>query len=296
MTNPSIPSLKQFLSLPKEDVARVAPPSMIYSVSGTRRSAALAGKATPSDEYVRWSREQMLRCLDLIFDHGVQHIIMPVITPSQFNEATPTYREHLWRWLDEGLAGSDVMGDYQSRGWCVRIPFSEELERLHNAAQRLERETAPPGKRNLWVFVVPQHNQLWEWALARLLQASQASSSVSSTAEAVRYLYDADIPPATLYLDFGKPIVSPDLMPPLLGSVMHCYWTQRPGYSLDETQFRTILYDHAYLRATWREDKRGRAQQALEQRDLWSQDLIIGLGTRVGPFWYPAPTPAPPEE
>ena len=63
--------------------------------------------------------------------------------------------------------------------------------------------------------------------------------------------------------------------------------TQKPGYSLDEAQLRRILYDYAYVRPTWKEDKRGRAQEALEHEDTWRQDLIIGLGRKLGPFWYP---------
>jgi hypothetical protein len=260
---------------------------MIYSVSGTRRSAALAGKYTRGEEYVRWSRERMMMCLDLIFSHGVEHIIMPVITPSQFNEATPSYREHLWQWLDGGLSGSEALAEYQARGWRVRIPFGDQLPRLQAASERVEAGTAEESSRCLWVFVVPEHNLLWECALARLQQ-----TNAGSVDEAVRLLYGADIPPATLYLDFGKPIASPDLLPPFLIGVLQCYWNQQPGYSLNERQFRTILYDYAYVRPTWQENKRGRAEKALEHRDTWNEERIIGLGRRLGPFWYPASTPS----
>ena len=277
---------REFLDAPDEAVAEVAPQTMIYSVSGTRRGAALAGKDTQGQEYVRWSRERMMVCLDLIFGHGVQHILMPVITPSQFNEATPQYREHLWRWLEEGLAGPEALSGYQERGWRVRIAFGQELLRLREASGSLERTTADESRCNLWVFVVPEHNLLWKHALVRLQNADALSPE-----EGIRILYGASIPPATLYLDFGKPVVSPDLLPPLLTGVLHCYWTQRPGYSLDRRQFRTILYDYAYVRPTWRKNKTGRAEQALEHRETWNQDVIVGLGTRLGPFWYPAALP-----
>lgn len=282
-------SRREFLAASNEKVAKVAPQTMIYSVSGTRRGAALAGKDTQGEEYVRWSRERMMVCLDLIFGHGVQHVLMPVITPSQFNEATPQYREHLWQWLDEGLAGPEALAEYQERGWRVRIPFGQELPRLRRASSSVERTTADESRCNLWVFVVPEHNLLWKHALVRLQNAGSPSPQ-----EAIRVLYGAPIPPATLYLDFGKPVVSPDLLPPLLAGVLHCYWTQQPGYSLDERQFRTILYDYAYIRPTWRENKTGRAEQALEHRDTWGQEVIVGLGTRLGPFWYPLSLPPPP--
>lgn len=276
-------SLEAFLAASPADVAAVAPPSMIYSVSGTRRGAALAGKMKQGLEYMEWSRQRMMECLDLIFAHGVRHIIMPVITPSQFREATPSYREHLWAWLDHGLAGPQAVSDYAARDWRVRLPFYQALPRLSQAGERLAQETAAESDMNLWTFVAPQHNFLWEQALARLAQ----NPPVHAAPDAIRLLFGADIPPATLYLDFGKPVFSPDLAPPFLVGVMHCYWTQKPGYSLDEAQLRRILYDYAYVRPTWKEDKRGRAQKALEHEDTWQQDLIIGLGRKLGPFWYP---------
>lgn len=280
--NPDL-SLEAFLSAPLADVAAVAPASMIYSVSGTRRGAALAGEQGQGREYMEWSRQRMMECLDLIFAHGVQHVIMPVITPSQFKEATPSYREHLWAWLDHGLSGPQALADYAARGWRVRLPFYDALTRLRQAGARLARETAADSGMNLWAFVAPSHNFLWEQALAKLAE----SPPVRAVGDAIRLLFGADIPPATVYVDFGKPIFSPDLAPPFLAGVMHCYWTQKPGYSLDQNQLRRILYDFAYVRPTWKEDKRGRAQQALEHEETWGQDLIIGLGRKLGPFWYP---------
>ena len=277
------PSLEAFLAAPVADVAPFAPASMVYSVSGTRRGAALAGKRDQGQEYMQWSRERMMICLDLLFEHGVQHVIMPVITPSQFNEATPSYREHLWTWLEAGLAGPDALAEYKERDWKVRVPFADAMPRLREAGETLARETAAESECNLWAFVVPSHNMLWEQALVRLGNGGP----VSSTQEAIRLLYGADIPPATLYLDFGKPVFSPDMAPPLLLGVTHCYWTQRPGYSLDEAQWRRILYDYAIIRPTWREDKQGRAAQALAHEEIWREDLIVGLGKRLGPFWYP---------
>jgi len=73
---------------------------------------------------------------------------------------------------------------------------------------------------------------------------------------------------------------------------LQCYWSQRPGFRLDERQLRRILYDYAYTRRTWREDKTGRAEKALAHRSVWERGPTIGLGVRLGPFWYPAPIKA----
>ncbi|QDF07567.1 hypothetical protein BHS04_30845 [Myxococcus xanthus] len=85
-------------------------------------------------------------------------------------------------------------------------------------------------------------------------------------------------------------------LPPLLQGPMDCYFTQRPGYRLTERELRTVLYDHAYLRRTWRADKTGRAEEAISHRRAWEEGPMVGLGIRLGPFWYPAPMTVPPLE
>jgi hypothetical protein len=84
-----------------------------------------------------------------------------------------------------------------------------------------------------------------------------------------------------------------ELIPPLLVGQVQGYWSQQPGYSLTEAQLRTIFYDYAYLRPTWREEKLERAREALVHRQAWEEGPILGLGMRLGPFWYPAPMVSP---
>ena len=82
-------------------------------------------------------------------------------------------------------------------------------------------------------------------------------------------------------------MVAPDLFPPLLMDDVQCYWSQQAGYSLTEQQFRRIVYDYAYLRQTWQEDKTERAKAAMAHQEIWERETIVGLGKRLGPFWYP---------
>ena len=284
MSTSNPPTFEEFLSLSNTEISAVAPKTIIYSVSGTRRSAELAGVSSGGDEYARWSREQMIRCLKLLVDHGIKHILMPVLTPSQFNEATPNYREHLWRWLDWGLAGDQALADYERLGWQVRIPFIEELPHLSHIQTRLEGVNVATDAPRIWAFVIPEHNSLTRWMLKKV----QLNGNLSTNQEAVECLYGENIPPATLYIDFGKPIISPDLLPPFLVGKLDSYWTQQPGYRLTEKFLRSILYDSLYLRNTWQANKSERAKKAVESRDLWEGETIIGLGQRVGAYWFPA--------
>jgi hypothetical protein len=104
----------------------------------------------------------------------------------------------------------------------------------------------------------------------------------------IRVLYGEDIPPATLLLAFGKPTAGGDIYPPAIAGEMAGYWTQRPGYTVDERELRAVLYDAVYARHT---RGQGEARYAALSGDdtRWRQSQIIGLGERIGGFWHPTP-------
>lgn len=283
MSEIQLPSLDEFLDEPVEVIQGHAPETFVYAASGTRRAAVLAGVPDVGNEYANWSRGELFRCVELIFQHGVKSLLMPMLEPGQFRETTEDYQEHLWRWYVEGLTAPDALEYYQRKGWRVRFAFGEFIPQLREAAEILKKQTPHDAAHTLWCFAVPDFQKVWEW----VLQATQTSAA-STYADAVQAVYGERIPPVSIYLGTVKPLLSVLQLPPLLvTSEVQCYWSLRPGYSLDEKQLRSILYDYAFTRQTWQENKTGRAQQALVQRDIWERGDILGLGKRLGPFWYP---------
>lgn len=282
MTVDSRPSLKKFLAAPIEEMAGIAPATMIYATGGTRRAAALAG--IPSgDEYPRWSRPRMLKSLELVFRFGVCHLIAPVGRPKIFAERG-LYRERVLDWMKWGLAGPESLDFYRAANWRVRLVVAgDRIPELADIAATLDQATSAATGPNLWFLTTLDYDQLWPWIGRAFV------SGARTRAEVVRALFGDDIPPATMLLSFGKPLVALDHLPPLLFEEIQCYWTQRPGYSLTEIELRNILYDYTYLRSTWQQDKTGRAEEALVHRAAWEQGPTIGLGMHLGPFWYPAP-------
>ncbi len=280
MNDASYPSLEEFLAAPAAEVSNAAPATMIYSNGGSRRAAALAGIAIK--DYPGWSLLKMFECLEIFFRHGIQHVVVPMLMPNQYNEKTPGYRENIERWVDEGLSGPDSIAYWQQQGWRVRMLGTESVPALQAAADRLVAETAPESSHTIWFYVVPEAGLQWKWVLT-----AAHESGARTQAEVVRALYGEDIPPATLLLSSDKPAINHDLLPPLLIGDMQCYWDLKPGYSICEADFRKVLYDYAYLRRTWQEDKSERARSALEDREAWENGPIIGLGRRLGQFWYP---------
>jgi hypothetical protein len=284
------PPLSAFLQAPPDEVARVAPRTVVFAAGGTRRGAALADRAAQGDGYARYTQQRMAAALSLIFEHGVEHVITFAIIPSQFAERTPAYRERLIEWIDWGLAGDEALALYARQGWRVRLAGSEEVPALQPAATRLAAATPAAYTHSVWWHVVPDAEAPW-----RALLRAAAATGATTRAELVAALYGEVIPAATMFLSFGKPLISPALLPPPLAGELHCYWSQRPSYEMDHEQWRRILYDYAFTRATWQEDKDGRAEAALAWRAAWERGPTVGVGTRLGPFWYPGPISLPQE-
>ncbi len=285
------PSLTDFLNAPLSDVRTVAPSAMVYAAAGTRRSAALAGLGSHSEEYVRSSRRQMMDACALIFDHGVRHIFTILASPGQFSEVG-RYRARLVDWILWGVNSSEATQDFARHGWRVRLLTDPSIPELDALQRKLAAASAADGAsdgKTLWFLVVPDVDAPWRWALDAIHR-----SEARTQAEAVRALYGEDIPLISLFLGFGKPVIAPELLPPLLGGAVNCYWSQRPGYQLSEAEFRRILYDHAFVRSTWQADKSGRGEEALATRAAWEAGPVLGLGMRLGPFWYPQPFALPP--
>lgn len=274
------PTLAEFLALPAAEVSRVAPPSALYAPGGTRRQAVLQGIEPWSPAYLAWAQESTLRCCELFFRLGVRHLFLPLLTPRHLAEEN-RYRSRIFEQADWMLAGPEILSGYHRLGWKVRLLGTESLPELAPAAARLAAETDPDTPHALYWTAVPAADAPWDALLAA------AAAGATTRAAAIAALYGEEIPPITLYVGFGKPEITHEIVPPLLMGDVQCYWSQRAGYSLDEEQLRTILYDYAYTRRTWQRDKLGRAEAALAQRDLWVNGPILGLGRRAGPFWYP---------
>lgn len=282
-----IPSLAEFLAAPVEEVAQVAPATLIYGGGGTRRRAVFEGIEPWSDEFVTWTRKELMDRIDTLFRHGVRNVVITTLTPDNFREVN-RYHDRLIERTKWFIAGTEALADYAQLGWRVRLIGAESLPTLRETVSELRTATGTDGCHTLYWNIVPDLESPWQ----QLLTAAQQAQT-TSRAEVVRALYGEEIPPASLYLAFGKPTFLPDIIPPLLLGPMQCYWSQKPGYSFTEAELRTILYDYAYLRPTWQSEKLERANEAVTHRQAWEEGPTLGLGMRLGAFWYPAPMSSP---
>lgn len=276
------PSLKEFLAAPAVEVTYAAPESLIFAAGGTRRRVVMDGYAADSEEYARVSREHMIGAINLFFRLGVKNLFMTAIRPGQLSEVG-RYRERIVSWVDWVLSGPESLADFQRHGWAARLVGTESVPELEATAERMRAATPGPAEHTVWWYVHSSPESPWDRVIRTLGQSGARSRS-----EAIIALYGQPIPLVTMYIGFGKPLTSPDLVPPLLAGEMQCYWTQRPGSDIDEHTVRAIFYDYAYLRRTWKQDKRARYEQIAANRSLWERQQILGMGRKFGDFWYPA--------
>ncbi|MEZ4659294.1 MAG: hypothetical protein R2911_17160 [Caldilineaceae bacterium] len=287
MNETTIPLLDEFVAGPVENIRQVAPETMVYAPGGTRRSAVFSKIEPWSEKHMVWARTSLIHNIDLIFQHGVRHILAPAVTPTNVQEAHQ-HRHKLYAMADWVLAGEESLQYYARNGWRVRMVGGENIAELQAAARRLVDNTAQRAEHTLWWLIMPEHNTFWN-----MLLSSAHRTPFNIREEIVQAIFGEIVPPATLLLAFGKPTFSLGLLPPFLFDEVECYWTQRVGYSLDQEQLRTVFYDYAYLRKTWQPDKLTRAYKATAHQAAWEEGPILGLGMRLGPFWYPAPMSSP---
>ncbi len=225
----------------------------------------------------------MVDAIELIMRYGSNYVFVPILVDGNYNETTMGYRENLTRWIDWGIASETALEDYARLDWQVRLHGTEYFPALVSAAERLIEKTTTHSQRFVWFTIMPNSKLAWELVFRTILK-----HNVTTYHDAIVALYGQTVPTEdVLLLDFGKPQLFTSAVPPLLICKMHCYWRQSLGYSLTEQLLRRILYDFAYNRPTWLSDKTGRADHVTVFAQAYANDLVLGEGIRLGPFWYP---------
>ena len=155
-------SFDEFCNLPPNEIAKHTPASMIFAAGGTRRAAKLAG-IEDSNEYVRWSAEQLLTCFGLFAKYGIEHIITHAIVPSQWMEVTPDYREKLVEWVKGTLTSKATISEYERRGWREAVIGTDPLSELGYLKEKLS-DAFPKSNYSLTVYYAAtfSYNSPWE--------------------------------------------------------------------------------------------------------------------------------------
>lgn len=268
--------LSTFLTADIATVRAVCPPTVLYTAGGTRRAAALAGIDLTSSAYPDWTLQRMWHDIGLLAEAGVQHLLITAVWRGQFAERTPHYREYLFQWMIDGLTGPQAQAHYAQLAAAPHLLYADDPALAPLAGCGWPHVANP--RLHLWWHVTPDPEIAWR-AVGRA-----GAAGAQSQAQMIAAVCGMDVPPAGLWISYGKPMADFGIVPPVLIGNTSAYWTQRPGYALTGPVLRRIIYDYAFCRTTWRGDKSDRYAH-IDQLQGVALDHIVGLGRRIGPFW-----------
>jgi len=249
-------SLDEFLQLPAAQVAEMVQGLTLgFPIDGTRRWFLVRHPTVwDVEEYKRLTAERYVQVFAMLFEHGVETILVPAFGGELMSRGEdyvremmdgvarlaqhPTfagfYREHNvrvrfygdWRRQICGLPGADVLADAIDA--CAATQHSGPRRILYG----------------LWAddILVSVADDL----------ARSKNEAVEFTREAIvtRY-YGEHIPPTDIYIGFGRPTVFD--VPMLVTSQTDLYYTVVPSLDLDARLFRLMVWDHFVGRWTQQE-------------------------------------------
>jgi undecaprenyl pyrophosphate synthase len=294
MQTSDIPVKQDFMMWSPDEIAQYAPKTVCFVPGGTRRAAALAG--IPPDDthaYINYGFKELLRCCKLMFDHGVEHLFCMGPSANHKREGAKIWDLFFQSMVERFLSPEAVNFSAEEQ---LRVRFlgyyegtQTEEATLRQFIDALQQKTnAAEYKKTLWLYFCPGEDLFWRW-ITKTVHEHYEDVTRGSQQDLITALCGENVPPAELFLSFGKMIIGLDFLPAILIRHTQCYWAQSLSLRMDERQWREILYDFAFVRKTWQSDKASRAQEALIHPRLWEENVVLGVGQRIGPFWYPTP-------
>lgn len=274
------PTLEEFLRAPAGEVAKVAPATVVLAAGGTRREAVLQNIGLR--DYFGWSMDRMLDVVERIAALGVRDLFVSILRSTQVAERG-AYGQQLWDAVDRILGDPARIERIAQANLQVRTFGSDDFPEIGGLIDRVSAATqSSTGMRWWWMFsATPQAP--WNTALRAIVAAGATTQKA-----AVQVVYGADVAPVGVYLGFGKPLISPELLPPLLEGDTTAVWYQQPGYlPITDTLLRQVFFEAAYVRQTWHVDKTQRYTAVPSHKDRWNQLPTLGLGRVIDTFWFP---------
>jgi tuberculosinol/isotuberculosinol synthase len=294
-------SLDDFLQLPTQEIAarvRAAGPKVcVFPVNGTRRWFMLEHADKIGDDFLAAYMDESIRnhveLCAMLFDHGIDTILAPVFGRELMHRGD----EYTRRVGIDGLVRTATDAHYRGffKKYEVRVrfygnyrdvlsgtPYEYALKSMFEVT-----ETTRQNSRFRLFFGVFADESLE--TVARLsVEHYLAQGVVPDKATLVRKYYGEDVPPVSLFIGFDK--FSAFDMPLLSTGAEDLYFSVSPSPYMTETQLRTILYDHLYLRTIPEPEYTKLSPDQLDWlRDYYrrNQNTVLGAGRLKFGLWLP---------
>ena len=289
-----------FLNLPTEEVAElvraVGPQVCVFPLNGTRRWFLLehADKVqnTDTQTYVDKIVKGYIETYRLCFTYGLDTLLSPVFGGELFSRGDE-YIKMTVDGISRVATDPGFLAFYQEHQVRVRFygdyrkqfsgtPFAYMIDLFDDAMN----QTAHNDRYRLFYGVFG--NDATETIAEISVEHFQKTGTIPSRRKLVEQYYGEYVDAATLFIGFDKFSVFDY---PLLGlGRENLYFTVAPSLYLSDTQLRTILYDHIYLRQV---EEPGYANMTKEDF-LWMKNFYQvnhehtqGIGKIAGNIWYP---------
>jgi tuberculosinol/isotuberculosinol synthase len=283
MTEMARLKLDEFLRLPTPKVAEmIRGLTMGFPIDGTRRWFLLNHpNVWDIEEYKQVTARRYIEVFTLLFDHGVETILVPAFGGELMSRGDEYVREMMDAIVR--LAQSPTFAEFY-RDYNVRVRFYGDWRRQVKGLAGSEALTSALDACAATQHSGPRRIFYGLWAddmlvsLADDLARSQ-SEPIEFTRQAIvaRY-YGEYVKPTDIYIGFGRPAVFD--VPMLVTSQTDLYYTVAPSLDLDARLFRMIVWDHFVGRWTQQEwDGLTETDLAALKAYYSSQhEAVLGLG------------------
>jgi tuberculosinol/isotuberculosinol synthase len=290
-----------FLQLSLSDLAalvrRMGAKVCVFPINGTRRWFVLEypeqARENFVESYLKIGGQRHLDIYQLLFDHGIDTLVTPVIGPDVFKRGAdyhPIIADGL-RWFAENPA---YLAFYEAYDVRVRVYGDTErylrgtpYEVALNAFDFLAQRTAHHQTRRLF-FGVCAHDSA-ETVAQIGVQFHQQHGRLPEKREIVEAYYGEYIDPVSFFIGFDR--LSVFDMPLIASGHEDLYFTVSPSLYLTEAGLRDILYDHLFARRI-REDYEQLTPHDFDMMAAFyrqNQSTVLGIGAQAahGNLWYP---------
>ena len=266
-----------------------------FTFNGTRRWFKFEYPTQRHDlrAYIQALSTRVIEVCQMLFDHGINTLVLPVISPHVLNKRDEAYRQMATQALMLLVADPRFLQFYEQYNVGVRIygdyeSYLEE-ETAVNLSQHLATLNQTPTTRRIF-WGICAHDAT-ETITNLTIQHFQEHGQAPTKADLIKKYYGDDIAALDLYIGSSK---TQAIDMPLISSGRESlYFTVAPSPYFNQQQLRDILYDHIINRREHRDHVSVTPQQEAEMRQFYlaNQHHTLGVGIRNTEWdvWHPLP-------
>lgn len=300
-------SKEKFVALPAEEITRIVkqkgkPKLGIFVPDGNRRmTMTLTGLSENSEdfysEYVRLFTGKFMENLKVFFPHGLDTLIIPLISPTILNRSQK-YINLAINGLLQSLLKSDKWLNFYKE-YNIRVRTYGDLEALRGTEcqkeiqwiEEIKIQTSHHKTHTLFYGFLSNNPGGME-AVNLAVEFYKMHQRKPTYPEMKEMYYGENLPEADFFIMSTK-IAGAGALPPLISSKKtEMYFLTAPGViGLTRETYREILYDLLYCRPDGPIKKYGdddlKDLETLKKYFFPNEPTVIGPGKRVGKFWVP---------